>query len=108
MLFSYDLPPQPYSLYCTLGSVWKHVWGDFSDEYSRKVIRSYICYHGTIIRRRRGNRGGQFSINAIAAIHKRGSQQSNVQSYVREVRTVYYSGKLIILFYSIILNSFHN
>ena len=101
--------PQPHSVCCILGSVWKHVWGDFSDEYSRKVIRSYICYHGTIMKRRRGERLGQFSINSVAAIHKRGSQPSvRVPDFIEDVRTVYYSGKLIILLYSIILNLFYN
>ena len=69
------------------------MWGDFSDEYSRKVIRSYICYHGTIVKRRRGNRGGQLNINTIIAIHKRGSQPSNVATFVTAVRTLYYNGK---------------
>ena len=79
-----------------LGSVWKHVWGDHGDEYSRKVIRSYLCYHGTILKRRLG---GQFiSIYPIAAIHRRGSSGPRDREFIQKFRSFYDGGKF--LFYS--------
>ena len=84
-----------------LGSIWKHVWGSSGDEYSKQVIRSYICYHGTIVKQnRRRSRGGQLNINSIAAIHRGGSTDLRTSSrvhsnFISSVREMVQSGKLI-------------
>ena len=46
------------------------VWGETGKNYSKEVIRSYICKHGSILQRRRGMR---LTIAGLAAIHAGGS-----------------------------------
>ena len=87
------------------GSIWKHVWGSDGEEYSRQVIKSYICKHGNIIlERRRGNEGGggTLSVATVATIHKAGSNQSNLgrlSSFGRLVHMIHrnYNGKIFLL-----------
>ena len=69
------------------------MWGDHGDEYSRKVIRSYLCYHGTIILRDRS--GGFASIYPIAAIHRRGSTGPRDREFIQNFRSFYDGGKFI-------------
>ena len=60
----------------TLGRIWKHVWGSLSDEYAKEVIRSYLCYHGTIVKRRSS---GQLPNRTIASIHRAGSTRRELR-----------------------------
>ena len=59
-------------------------------------MRSYICYHATIIRRRRRQQTQMVTINLIAAIHNRGSQRFVPEQYIDNVTEQFYSGKFLL------------
>ena len=48
------------------------MWGEGSKEYSEEVIRSYLCAHGLIVKKKMGNQ--QLSPTNLAAIHAGGSR----------------------------------
>ena len=57
--------------YLFLGKIWNNVWGKESDEYSRRVIRDYLCSQEIEAKKKSGKKE-QLHIVAIAALHRGG------------------------------------
>ena len=77
-----------------LGKTWKHVWGHLSDDYSRRVIKNFLCKE-EIARENRLNRAG------IAAVHRAVSGDIRNRTYARfggMVNRLYLTGKLIYIY----------
>ena len=78
LLHSYDV--------IFIGKRWEFVWGEGSKDYSEKVIKSYICRHGSVVRNRMDNQ--QLSLPNLAAIHAGGSANNRNRTNIQFGRKV--------------------
>ena len=58
------------SILFVLGKTWNHVWGHLSDEYSRMVIRNYLCKTEIDVKATREL--PQLTFTGLYAMHKGG------------------------------------
>ena len=48
------------------------MWGNLSDQYSRRVIKDYLCKHEIEVKQRRQRDRGQLHVGTLAALHRGG------------------------------------
>ena len=64
------------------------MWGESGKNYSKEVIRSYICKRGLILQRRPRRRIYRFNTLILAAIHAGGSSEFPVRDNLQFARRV--------------------
>ena len=78
-----------------LGKIWNNVWGNLSDDYSRRIIRNYLCQTEINIKTRRNLQ--QLTIRSIAAMHRGGVNIRQEVQFGRMVQNRYRSSKFIFI-----------
>ena len=85
-----------------LGKTWKHVWGHLSDDYSRRVIKNFLCKQeiarANRLNRANRNRPNELNHGGLAALHRAGSGPFGPHAeFGNMVKSLYDNGKLIII-----------